>query len=82
MTRRFLIIALAIGTAPAGAACQNAANSYNLALDDISIYLRQYTGCLQTSKASNSCGVEFQKLRAAQDSFEIAVDQREKDCRR
>jgi hypothetical protein len=80
--RRVLIgVALAAGVMPAEAECQIAANSYNLALDDISISMRRYTGCLQTSRVTNSCTAEFRRLHLAQEDFEAAVSQRLKDCR-
>lgn len=75
------VIALVANVMPAAAVCQGASNGYNQALDDISIYLRRYTACLQTSRSGYDCASEFRRLGKAQEDFETAVSLRRKECR-
>ena len=62
------------------AGCNDAIDSYNSAVDDISYNLRRYSGCVTNSQASDDCSFEFRRLKYAQDDFESAVSSYSYEC--
>ena len=60
--------------------CQNAIQSYNSALDDLTTALRSYTTCVDDSQGHDDCSIEFSRVRSVQDDFESAVSSYESDC--
>ena len=76
-----LLLMLAANSVHADPAeCQDAINSYNRAISDISDALRRYTSCVTDSRGHDDCSSEFRRLRSAQDDFETAVSSYESDC--
>jgi hypothetical protein len=62
------------------AACSDAIDRYNSAVNDISSYLRRYTDCVSSSQGRDDCSTEFRRLRSAQDDFESAVSAYQSEC--
>jgi hypothetical protein len=77
-------VALGLAFAPVDAAradCNDAVNTYNSAISDISSTLRRYTSCVSNSNGHDDCSSEFRRLRSAQSDFESAVSDYERECR-
>lgn len=66
---------------PAAADCNNAINSYNSAISDISSYVKRYARCVSDSQGSDDCSSEFRRLKSAQSDFESAVSDHQNYCR-
>jgi hypothetical protein len=75
------VLGLAFAPISARADCNNAVNTYNSAISDISSTLRRYTSCVSNSNGHDDCSSEFRRLRSAQFDFESAVADYERECR-
>jgi hypothetical protein len=81
-------IALALGIAllsgiPATAdteACRSATYVFRSARESVGDYLRRYASCVSRSNGHNDCSREFSRLRSAQDDFELAVSDFDREC--
>jgi hypothetical protein len=62
------------------AECQDAINSYNATISDVSEALRSYASCVDDSHAHDDCSAEFATIQSAQGDFEDAVTAYESDC--
>jgi tetratricopeptide (TPR) repeat protein len=62
------------------AACREAIDRYNSAINDISSYVRRYANCVSNSRGRDNCYSEFRRLKSAQDDFESAVSNYRSDC--
>ena len=62
--------------------CNSAISSYNMAISDISDYLKRYTDCLSSSSGLDDCSPEFRRLSSAQSDLEFAISQYRAYCRR
>jgi hypothetical protein len=76
-----LSLALCISSNVARASCNEATDTYNSAISDLSDTLRRYSRCLSNSNGHDDCSSEFRKLKNAQSDFETAVSQYESECR-
>ena len=65
----------------ASASCNDATDTYNSAVSDLSDALRRYSRCLSNSNGHDDCSSEFRKLKNAQSDFESAVSEYESECR-
>ena len=77
-------VALGLAFGPIDAAradCNDAVNTYNSAISDISSTLRRYTSCVSNSNGHDDCSSEFRRLRSAQSDFESAISDYERECR-
>src|SRR5262245_48119603 len=59
---------------------QEAIESYNSAVEDISDTLRSYSTCVSDIEGNDDCSTEFRRLSSAQDDFESAVSSYESEC--
>jgi hypothetical protein len=81
--KKFIVAALALGlSGPTVAAseCNDAIDSYNMAIDNISFTLKRYGNCVASSHGRDDCSTEFRRLKYAQDDFESAVLRHQSDC--
>jgi hypothetical protein len=60
--------------------CNSAIDQYNLVLGDVSDYLKKYADCIDSSRGTDDCSLEFEHLKSSQDDFEEAVSQYGADC--
>ena len=65
----------------AKANCNDATDTYNSAISDLSDTLRRYSRCLSNSNGHDDCSSEFRRLKNAQSDFESAVAEYETECR-
>lgn len=68
------------GPTKASSECSDVIDSYNSAVDDISVDLKRYAICVDDSRGTDDCSVEFSSLKMAQDDFEDAVSRYESEC--
>jgi hypothetical protein len=61
--------------------CQEALNTYNSAISDLSQALKIYSECLSDSQGHDDCSMQFATLQTAQDSFSTAVSGYQASCR-
>jgi hypothetical protein len=72
-----------ITTVPATAdseACRGAAYMFKSARESVGDYIRRYASCVSRSNGHNDCWSDFSRLRSAQDDFESAVADYDRDC--
>src|ERR1700733_3378385 len=82
--RAFLVglsLALCISSSAASANCNDATDTYNSAISDLSNALRRYSRCLSSSNGHDDCSSEFRRVKNAQSDFESAVSEYESECR-
>jgi len=60
--------------------CQDAIDSYNTAISDVSSEIANYTRCLSSSQGEDDCSRKFRSLRSAQGEFEDAVNDIRQEC--
>jgi hypothetical protein len=78
-----LCAAAVLGAPPLHAAtanCNDATDTYNSAISDVSDALKRYTRCLSSSNGHDDCSSEFRKLKNAQSDFGSAVSEYENEC--
>jgi len=76
-----LVIALLAGPATADTdACRGATYVFKSVRESVGDYLRRYASCVSRSNGHNDCSSEFSRLRSAQDDFESAVSQYNREC--
>jgi hypothetical protein len=74
------IVLIVVPTHAAMADCNDATDTYNSAISDVSAALRRYNLCLASSKGHDDCSSEFRRLKNAQSDFESAVSEYESEC--
>jgi len=62
-------------------ACRGALRILKSARGGVGDYLRRYASCVSLSNGHDDCSREFSGLRSAQDNFELAVSDFDRDCR-
>jgi hypothetical protein len=88
MTKVVVVCAVALGIAlitgiSATAdpeACKGATLVFKSAKNGVGDYLRRYASCVSRSNGHNDCSSEFSRLRSAQDDFESAVSNYDREC--
>ena len=61
-------------------ACRGAILTFKSAKGSVGDYLRRYASCVSQSNGHDDCSREFSGLRSAQDNFELAVSDFDRDC--
>jgi hypothetical protein len=61
-------------------ACRGAAYGFKSARESVGDYLRRYASCVSRSNGHNNCSTEFSRLRSAQEDFESAVSEYDREC--
>jgi hypothetical protein len=61
-------------------ACRGALRILKSARGGVGDYLRRYASCVSQSNGRDDCSREFSGLRSAQDNFELAVSEFDRDC--
>jgi hypothetical protein len=61
-------------------ACRGATHVFKSARETVGDYLRRYASCVSRSNGHNDCSSEFSQLRSAQDDFESAVSNYDREC--
>ena len=61
-------------------ACRGAIRTFKSARSSVGDYLRRYASCVSQSNGHDDCSREFSGLRSAQDNFELAVSDFDRDC--
>ena len=61
-------------------ACRGALRILKSARGGVGDYLRRYASCVSQSNGHDDCTREFSRLRSAQDNFEVAVSDFDRDC--
>jgi len=61
-------------------ACRGATYVFKSARERVGDYLRRYASCVSRSNGHNDCSSEFSRLRSAQDDFELAVSNYDREC--
>lgn len=61
-------------------ACRGAVRIFKSARGSVGDYLRRYASCVSQSNGHDDCSREFSGLRSAQDNFESAVSDFDRDC--
>jgi hypothetical protein len=61
-------------------ACRGALRILKSARGGVGDYLRRYASCVSRSNGRDDCSREFSGLRSAQDNFELAVSDFDRDC--
>ena len=62
-------------------ACRGALRTFKSARSSVGDYLRRYASCVSRSDGHDDCSSEFSRLRSAQDDFELAASDYDRDCR-
>ena len=61
-------------------ACQGAVYVFKSARGSVGDYLRRYASCVSHSNGHDDCSNEFSRLRSAQEAFELAVSDYDREC--
>jgi hypothetical protein len=61
-------------------ACRGAILTFKSAKGSVGDYLRRYASCVSRSDGHDNCSSEFSRLRSAQDDFESAASDYDRDC--
>ena len=61
-------------------ACRGATHVFKSARETVGDYLRRYASCVSRSNGHNDCSSAFSQLRSAQDVFESAVSNYDREC--
>jgi hypothetical protein len=76
----FLALVNARGAIADPEECRDAIDQYKSARADVADAVRKYASCVADDDGHDDCSSEFRKLRSAQDDFESAVSEYEKEC--
>jgi hypothetical protein len=61
-------------------ACRGAIFVFRSAKNTVGDYLRRYASCVSRNDGRNDCSSEFSRLRSAQEDFESAVSDYQREC--
>jgi hypothetical protein len=82
MKRMAILLALPLAAPLCAIAsdCDDAIDSYNSAVSEITYALRRYANCVSNSDGKDDCASEFRRLKNAQSEFESAVSDVDSYC--
>jgi hypothetical protein len=60
--------------------CRGAVFIFKSTQSTVGDYLRRYVSCLSRNDGRSDCSIEFSRLRSAQEDFEKAVSDYQREC--